>query len=747
MDPETSAGLVRARTGGGGGASAGGKSNAGDSLDGGGAREVVTLAAEGMDCPSCARTARRRLLEFEGVHSVDPDIIAQRVTVAVDPGSAEPEELRRALDQLGYGDAAAPRAQENGDVADVRAPLLRRLPRHVALGGALWLLTISATLGSFRPAAVALLATATVVATGWRILPRAFAAGRRGTMDMHVLMSVAALGALVIGEYVEAGAVFFLFAVAAHLEQRALERARTEVRSLMDLAPVRATVLRHGHRVRVPVEEVRRGELLLVRPGERIPVDGTVAAGSSEVDASAITGEAIPEPAFPGDLVYGGSVNGSGALEVRCDRVAEDSALGRVLRSIEEARSQKSPTERFVDRFARIYTPLVMTGALLAAIGPPLLGSGSFSEWGYRALVFVVVACPCALVISTPVTTVSALTGAARRGILIKSGAHLEALARSRVAALDKTGTLTESRPAVREILPRGETTAEEILRHAAAAESRSEHPIAKAILEAAEEEGTPLPSAVRLEALPGRGARARVGERAVVLGSPRLFREEGLLTESLRNWISGIRRRDATIVIVGWSEPGSGTVEARGAIVLTDRLRPGVAGLVPALRGLGVRRTVCLSGDRRAAVESAARAAGFDEWRGSLLPEEKAAWIRELRRGHGPVLMVGDGVNDAPALVASDVGMAMAAGGTALALDTADIALMEDDLDRIPEAFRLGRKAERIIRTNIAFALAVKVAIAVLGTVGIAALWMAVAADLGSSLAVILNGLRARTA
>ena len=715
-------------------------------MEGGGAREVLTLAAEGMDCPSCARTARRRLLEFGGVHSVDPDIIAQRVTVTVDPASADPEDLRRALGALGYGDASAPRAQEAGHDAEARAPLLRRLPPHVALGGALWLLTIAATLGALRPAAVALLATATVVATGWRILPRAFAAGRRGTLDMHVLMSVAALGALLIGEYVEAGAVFFLFAVAAHLEQRALERARTEVRSLMDLAPVRATVLRHGHRVSVPVEEVRQGELLLVRPGERIPVDGTVAAGSSEVDASAITGEAIPEAAFPGDLVYGGSVNGSGALEVRCDRVAEDSALGRVLKSIEEARSQKSPTERFVDRFARIYTPLVMAGALLVALVPPLLGPESFSEWGYRALVFVVIACPCALVISTPVTTVSALTGAARRGILIKSGVHLEVLARSRVAALDKTGTVTESRPAVREILPWGDAAAEAILGHAAAAESRSEHPIARAILEMAEEEGIPLPSAVRLEALPGRGARARVGERTVMLGSPRLFREEGLLTEPLRNWISGIRRQDGTVVIVGWSGPGSGTVEPRGAIVLTDRLRPEVAGLVPALRRLGVRRTVCLSGDRQAAVESAARAAGFDEWRGSLLPEEKAAWIRELGRGHGPVLMVGDGVNDAPALVASDVGMAMAAGGTAVALDNADIALMEDDLNRIPEAFRLGRKAARIIRTNIAFALAVKVAVALLGAAGIATLWMAIAADMGSSLAVILNGLRART-
>ena len=715
-------------------------------------REVVILPAEGMDCPSCARTATRCLLEFEGVHTVDPDIIAQRVTVTIDPAKSRPAELQRSLAELGYGDTSGSRAQEPELEDEARLPLFRRFPPHVALGGVSWLLTISATLGSAPGWSAAVLATATVIATGWRILPRALAAGRRGIMDMHVLMSVAAVGALLIGEYVEAGAVFFLFAVAGHLEQRALERARVEVRSLMDLAPVAATVLRHGHRVSVPVEEVRRGELVLVRPGERVPVDGTVAAGSSEVDASAITGESIPEAAFTGDHVYGGSVNGSGALEIRCDQEAEDSALGRVLRSIEQARANKSPTERFVDQFARIYTPLVMAGALFAALVPPLVGGGSFAEWGYRALVFVVIACPCALVISTPVTVVSALTGAARRGILIKSGVHLEVLARSSVVALDKTGTVTESSPRVRRILPWGESTAGEILRYAAAAESRSEHPIGRAIVEAAGDEGIRLPSAIELEALPGRGARGRVGDRTVMLGSPRLFREEGLLTGVLQGWISEIQGDGSTTVLVGWSEPGSEVIEVRGAVAITDRLRPEVPRLIPELRELGVKRIVCLSGDRRPAVEAAVRAVGsgpggFDDWRGSLLPDEKAAWIHELRLEHGPVLMVGDGVNDGPALAASDVGMAMAAGGTAVALDTADIALMEDELDRIPEAFRLGRKSARIIRANIAFALAVKLVVAALGTVGIATLWMAVVADMGSSLAVILNGLRARRA
>ena len=506
------------------------------------------------------------------------------------------------------------------------------------------------------------LGAATVLSAGWRIFPGAIAAGRRGILDMHVLMALAAFGALVIGEYVEAGAVLFLFAVARELERKTLNRARSEVRSLMDLAPVEATVLRHGHHVAVPVEAVRRGELVLVRPGERVPVDGTVVSGSSEVDASAITGESMPEAKFKDDRVFAGSVNGSGALEILCDQTSEDSALGRVLKSLERARSQKSPTETFVDQFAKIYTPLVIGGAVLLATLPPLLGAGLWSEWGYRALVLVVIACPCALVISTPVTVVSALTGAARRGILVKSGTHLEVLGKTRVVALDKTGTLTEGRPRVAEVLSWDDTAREEILRFAAAAESRSEHPIAYAILAAAKSAAVSVPDASEMTSMPGRGARARVEGRTVVLGSPRLFREIRLLDSSGEARISEVESRGSTIVLVGWGEADTSSEQLRGALVLMDTVRRGMSSLLPALRKQGVDRIVCVSGDRGPAVETAVRSvgegqAGFDEWRGDLLPEEKVSWIHELRNVHGPVLMVGDGVNDAPALAAADVG------------------------------------------------------------------------------------------
>ncbi len=714
-----------------------------------------TFPSEGMDCPSCAATTSRALLQVDGILRVEPDVIQQTVRVTYDSGRVEPARIRRHLARLGYGtggngDAARPDASAPAPVpqSGLRA-FFASTPTHVWLGGGLWALTILATLVGASTATVAVLGAATVATAGWSVFPRAWAAAWAGALDMHVLMAIAALGALAIGESVEAGAVLFLFAVAREMEERTLRRARSEVRSLMDLTPVEATVLRHGHQVRVPVEGVREGEIVLVRPGERVPVDGTVTGGASEVDASAITGESVPEPKLTNDRVLGGSVNGSGALEIRCDRPAEESALSRIVRTIEDARSRRSAAEAFVDRFARAYTPLVLLGALAIAVGPPLLGYGQWADMGYRALVLVVVACPCALVISTPVTVVSALTGAVRRGILVKSGIHLEVLGKTRVVAFDKTGTVTEGTPTVSRVVSWSAEGEAELVLMAAAAESRSEHPIARAILAEAEKLGVVPDDGVEMTALPGRGARARVRGRSVLLGSPRLFHEEGLVGEEEDRAISELSKEGGSVVLVGWGAREGSPPELRGALLLSDGVREGVEPLLASLRDEGIERIVLMSGDRAPAVEAAARSASlggqaFDEWRGDLLPEEKVAWVKELKARHGPVLMVGDGVNDAPALAVSDVGMAMARRGTALAIDTSDIALMEDDLSRIPEVFRIGRRAAGIIRTNVAFALLVKVAFVALGGAGYASLWMAVVADMGSSLAVILNGLRA---
>lgn len=722
------------------------------SPDSGGVAECL-LPAEGMDCPGCAATVTRGLLTLDGVREVHPDVVTQQVRVTYDPAAADPEAIRTSLHSLGYGIVPSPAEPTSEPDTTPSADagwrsFLRETPAHVKLGGMFWALTIFATLIGDSREMVVLLALATVGTAGWSIFPRAWAAARRGVLDMHVLMAVAALGALGIEEYVEAGAVLFLFAIARTLEQRTLDRARTEVRSLMDLAPVEATVLRHGHQVVVPVEAIREGETVLVRPGDRIPIDGTITAGASEVDASAVTGEATPESKFPGDKVFAGSVNGSGALEIHCDLPASDSALRSILRSIEEARSRKSATEAFVDRFARIYTPLVMAVALGVAILPPMLGDGLWADWGYRALVLVVIACPCALVISTPITVVSALTGAARKGILIKSGVHLETMGKIRVVALDKTGTLTEGVSEVAQLIPFGDTEESDLLRMAAAAESRSEHPIGRAITGEVLRRGLLPPEGVEMTALPGRGVRARFGLHDILLGSPRLFREEELLGGEAEALIRERGDQGGTLVLVGWNDAPGAPVHLRGALVLMDCVRPEGARLISELREAGVDHLVLMSGDRTASVEAAAREAGsngarFDESRGELLPGEKVEWIRDLRSRYGPVLMVGDGVNDAPALAAADVGMAMGSRGTAAALDTADIALMEDNLSRIPSAFRIGRKAASIIRANVAFALAVKVVFVLLGGTGHATLWMAVVADMGSSLVVILNGLR----
>ena len=715
-------------------------------------RTEEVLGAEGMDCPSCADTVTRGLLGLEGVEEVVPDVVAQRIRVTYRPEEVSRDRLRDAVVELGYDPGPDPDAIADDEAVEApsgfRSLPLPPVPLHVLLGGLFWAGTIAAALAGWPTLLTGALAAATVAAAGRYVFPRALAAGRSGVLDMHVLMAVAATGALIIGEYVEAGAVLFLFAVAQELERRTLARARREVRSLMELAPVEATVLRHGHQVRVPVEAVRVGETVLVRPGERIPLDGTVTSGVSGVDASAITGESIPETRLPGDTVYAGSVNGEGALEIRCDLPAEESAVHRILRSIEEARARKSPTEAFVDRFARVYTPLVLLGALLLAVAPPLAGMGAWLEWGYRALVLVVVACPCALVISTPVTVVSALTGAGRKGILVKSGLHLESLGRIRTVALDKTGTLTRGTPRIEAVVPWNGTDSRTLLTLAAAAESRSEHPIARAVMERAEEEGFRIPDRVEVRSHAGRGAEARVQDRRVVLGSPRFFRELGIL-DGEEERIREAEEGRGTAVLVAWSEPGKDELRVRGALLVSDAVREEAADLIRSLRRAGIRHIVCLSGDRQPAVDRMAAAldemgAPLDEAIGGLLPEEKVERLRSLREEWGPILMVGDGVNDAPGLAAADVGVAMGRSGTDLAMDAADVALMEDDLGRLPGAFRLGRKSAGIIRANIALALGAKLAFIVLGTVGLATLWMAVVADMGASLAVILNGLRA---
>jgi Cd2+/Zn2+-exporting ATPase len=574
-------------------------------------------------------------------------------------------------------------------------------------------------------------------AGGWMAAMKAMRAVLARRLDMNVLMTIAVLGAIAIGQLDEAATVAFLFALAQLLETYSLDRARQAVRSLLAVVPPEATVRRDGQDSRVPAAEVALGETIVVRPGERVPLDGIVRAGGSALNQAPITGESMPVEKVPGSSVFAGSINGEGALEVEVTHRAQETMLARIIALVEQAQTQKAPTQTFVERFAAIYTPAVIAGAVLIATLPPLFLVEPPWPWIYRALVLLVISCPCALVISTPVAMVCALARAARMGILIKGGRFLEALGGLKALGLDKTGTLTKGRPNVTDVRPLDGMDAREVLRLAAAVEARSEHPLAAAILHAARERGITWPEATAFRAVTGRGAQAQLDGVTYHVGSHRHVEDLGVCNERVETILDELEARGQTPVVLS---DGS---RALGVLGVADQVREGARENLAALRRLGVKPLVILTGDTQRTGEAICRQTGADEVRSQLLPEDKVAAIQDLVRRYGSVGMVGDGINDAPALAAATVGIAMGAAGTDAAVETADVALVRDDLRQLSAAVRLGRKAVRIVRTNIALSLATKAAFVSLAVFDYATLWMAVAADMGTSLAVILNGMR----
>jgi Cd2+/Zn2+-exporting ATPase len=587
------------------------------------------------------------------------------------------------------------------------------------------------------PVATATFAGA-MLAGGWMVAPPAWRALKARRLDMHVLMGLAAVGAAVIGEWAEGAAVLTLFAIAELLERGAMARARNAIAALMETAPHEARVRRDGVETVVPVEAVALGELVRVRPGERIPLDGVVTEGASAVNQAPITGEAMPADKLPGAEVYAGSLNGHGALEVRTTSLSGNTLLARIGDAVRHAQGSRAPVQSFVDRFARRYTPAVVVLAVLIAVVPPLLGVGPWGTWLYRALALLVIACPCALVISTPVTLVSGLTGAARDGVLIRGGAELERLATVDAVAFDKTGTLTEGRPVLTDLAPVGDGDAQGLLRLAAGVERDSEHPLAVAIVGAARDRALDLPLATAFAAMPGKGARATVNGAPLYVGNRRMCDELGTCHDDAHAAMDRFEGEGKTAILL--------TSESRsmGVLAVADRIRPEARACLDALARLGVTRTVLLTGDHRASAERVARELGLTEWRAGMLPEDKLAAVRELHATGRRVAVVGDGVNDAPALAAAHVGIAMGAAGTHVALETADVALMADDLGKLPVAIARARRTLGLVRQNVAFAIGVKAVFLVLAVLGQATLWMAVAADTGASLIVIANGLRA---
>jgi Cd2+/Zn2+-exporting ATPase len=678
---------------------------------------------EGMCCATEVAMVEDRLGRLPGVCSVRASAVTGKATVV---HTVDRREVEKALAGLGF----RARALQVAAAAAPTRPVGTLAALALTAGGALTAIVAPGAAVPLYLAAI-LVGGVPIARTGWQRL-------RQGSLDMNALMTVAVAGAMVIGEWGEGASTVVLFSLAQLLEARSLERARRAISGLMSGAPETALVHRDGGEERVPVAAVAPGEHIFVKPGERVPLDGVIESGASEVDQSPITGESRAVARAAGDGVFAGSINGPGALEVRVTRASHDTTLARVLRRVEEAQSSRAPSQGFVDAFARIYTPAVVAVAFLVAVAPPLAGMGTMAEWGYRALVLLVIACPCALVISTPVSIVSALTAASRAGVLVKGGAHLEEIGRVREIVFDKTGTLTRGEPRVTDAIALGGGDASEVIRMAAAVEARGAHPVGEALVAHARGLGLSLPAAVDVTVAPGRGVRGRVAGRNALVGSHRWFDEQGLCDHRLDAELLRLEGEGKTVVLVAADAPP----RLLGVIAVGDVLRAEAATAVAELRGLGIEASM-LTGDNERTARVIAGQAGIAIWAADLLPEAKVERLRERRRASGRVAMIGDGVNDAPALASADVGIAMAGRGTDAALETADIALMSDDLRLLPRLVLLGRAARRTIAQNIGGSLAVKAAVLALALAGYGTLWAAVAADMGASLLVIGNGMR----
>jgi Zn2+/Cd2+-exporting ATPase len=687
---------------------------------------------EGMDCHEEVAILEKRLKKLTGLEALHADVLAQRLTIKYDAAKLNTSTISEAVAQTGM------RAWLEHDEPVGPAPSAATRRVFVIASGILVAAGMALEFAGVDRRAVVAVYGLAIASGGMYSVRRALHAARSLALDINVLMLVAVAGAMILGEWSEGAAVVFLFALAQLLEARAMERARGAIGALMDLTPAEALVRGPGPDGgrRVPVDRIDVGDVVIVKPGEKIPLDGVVAAGESHVNQAPVTGESLPVEKRAGDDVFAGTINGRGALDVRVTRLRGDSTLARIIELVERAQAQRAPSQTFVERFARIYTPAVLVLAACIGILPPVLAGASWSVWIYRALVLLVISCPCALVISTPVSVVSALAAAARKGVLIKGGARLERLAAVRCIAFDKTGTLTKGDFRVVGVTPLNGMQPDRILELAASLELRSEHPIGAAIVAHARERRIAFGDVDGFQSLPGFGAQARVDGTPVIIGNHRLFEERGACAPDVHASIERAAATGHTVVVLATDQP-------IGIIGVSDQPRESAKDAVQMIRDHGVEHVSLLTGDHETAARALAAAVGVDDVRAGLLPADKVEAVAALRRKYGTVAMVGDGINDAPALAAADVGIAMGVAGTAAALETADIALMADELLKIPYALRLARATVRNIRANIVFSIALKAAFLVMAILGVATLWMAVVADMGASLIVIANALR----
>ncbi len=692
-----------------------------------------TLRLSGMDCPDCSLSIEHVVGRREGVLNVAVNYAAEKMWIEYDTARLNRKAIVKQIESLGYGveEEAVPQGwlREHWELV---LSLLSGL--FLALG-----FVGESFLGLPRSAAIALYALA-YLAGGYDVTRHALKAALHLRFDINFLMVVAAAGAAILGRWAEGALLLFLFSLGHALEHYALDRARHAIQALGEITPKTARVRRDGRETERPVEELLRGDVVVVRPGERLPIDGRVLEGRSAVDQSTITGESVPVEKEPGDQVFAGSVNGTGTLEIEVTRLAQDTTLARVIQMVEEAQAQKSPTQRFTDRFGRIFVPLVLVGVVLVIVVPPLAGWLSWADAFLRGMTILVAASPCALAIATPAAVLAGIGQAARNGVLIKGGVHLENLGALRAIALDKTGTLTRGRPEVTALLPLDGTGEEELLRLAAAVESRSNHPLAQAIVRRAQEAGlTGLPPVGEVQAVTGRGLRASLDGRRVRIGNLKLFEAEGgpPVPDRIARQVESLEGKGQTTMIVQAGD------RFLGIIGLADRPRESARPTLERLRELGIGALIMLTGDNERVAAAIARQVGLTEYKADLLPDEKVEAVRELLARYGQAAMVGDGVNDAPALATATVGIAMGAGGSDVALETADVALMADSLAALPFAVGLSRQARRIIRQNLVVALGVVALLIPFALFGWAGIGVAIIFHEGSTLAVVANALR----
>lgn len=695
--------------------------------------EAQTYRVQGFTCANCAAKFENNVKSLPGVQDAKVNFGASKITVW---GTTTIEELEKA------GAFENLKVREDKEKSVKREPFWKQ-KENIKVYISVVLLVISWFLGK-QYGEEHIFATigyaAAILIGGYSLFIKGFKNLVRLNFDMNTLMTVAILGAAAIGEWGEGATVVILFAISEALERYSMDKARQSIESLMDIAPKEALIRRGNEEMMVPVDDIQVGDIMIVKPGQKLAMDGIVIKGTSTLNQAAITGESVPVTKTVGDEVFAGTLNEEGLLEVKVTKRVEDTTLSKIIHLVEEAQAERAPSQAFVDRFAKYYTPAIIIFALLLAVIPPLFMGADWSEWIYRGLAVLVVGCPCALVISTPVSIVTAIGNAAKNGVLIKGGIYLEEAGNLKVIAFDKTGTLTKGVPSVTDVVTYNGNE-NELMTITAAIEKGSQHPLASAIIRKAEEDGLNFNdvSVEEFQSITGKGVKAKVNNAMYYVGSPGLFEEllpNGIQSE-IKEQITTLQTQGKTVMILGTEK------EILALIAVADEIRESSKEVIRKLHQVGIEKTVMLTGDNQRTAEAIGKQVGVSDIKADLLPEDKLNFIKELRDKHQSVAMVGDGVNDAPALAASTVGVAMGGAGTDTALETADIVLMSDDLSKLPYTIKLSRKALAIIKQNITFSLGIKALSLLLIVPGWLTLWLAVFADMGATLLVTLNSMR----